>query len=501
MRFLERFGTRVTPATSGSPADRACLRIEQLESRVVPYALSGNAWPNPQRVTLSFVPDGTVLGSNANGPEYSNLFSTFNAQFGAAPKWQNPIISAAQGWAQESGVSVVVVPDNGTPSGQGSFQQGDPGMGDIRIGGFGFSTKYLAGTYQPPAANNNSIAGDMDFNTALASNFGSTYDLQTVALHEFGHAFGLNHSTLSSAVMWPYYTGVRQQLSTDDINGIQAIYGARQPDVYNSGAASNGTFQTAADLTSLLGLVVPTTQVSNLDLTSTSQVEYFTVTAPLLTDGTLTVNVQSSGLSLLRPAVTVYAADQATVLGSASGAGSYNGATLSVPVTGVAPFQKFYIAVTGADSTAFGTGNYALDLSFLSTAPVPAVALPNTQVANGTPLTGSGAIALAVVDLMSVDPSVSCGHSFSANGNPHGGGCNCPLCRPQGQIKDVWGGQAVAAFSQLVYAQDQQNQAAQGSASGYDPSAGAITPSSAEWWLQVTDAYFLNQGGASDAPV
>jgi matrixin len=500
MKLLELFGNGLTPSASRSPAGRTWLRVEQLESRVVPYAVSGNAWPSPQLVTLSFIPDGTLMTSGVNGNVYSNLFATLNGKFGSAAAWEDPIITAAQQWAQQANVNLSVVSDNGTPSGQGSYQQGDPGMGDIRIGGYAFSTKYLAGTYMPPSANNYSIAGDMNFNTAATFNIGTTYDLQTVALHEFGHAFGLGHSTLSSAAMWPYYTGVRQKLSADDINGIQAIYGTRQADVYNAAGASNGSFLAAANLTSLVDPTALTAVVNNLDLTNSSQVEYFTVTAPAGTNGALTVDVQSSGLSLLRPAVTVYAADQVTVLGSASGAGSYNGATLSVPVSGVTAGQQFYVAVSGADTTAFGTGNYALGLSFVSTTPVPAPSFPNTQVANGSILTGGGAIALAVVDLMSVDQSVPCGHSFSANGNPHGGGCGCPFCRPQGVVRDTWGGQAVAAFSQLVYAQDQRNLAAQDPAPGYDASAGANTPSAAGWWLQVTDASFLNLGGDPDSP-
>ena len=48
----------------------------------------------------------------------------------------------------------------------------------------------------------------------------------------------------------------------------------------------------------------------------------------------MVVQVQSSGLSLLDPTVTVYAADQTTVLGSASGTG-YLGSTISVTINGV----------------------------------------------------------------------------------------------------------------------------------------------------------------------
>ena len=47
-----------------------------------------------------------------------------------------------------------------------------------------------------------------------------------VALHELGHIFGLNHSTDQSAVMAAYYRyNANVQLATDDIQGIQALYG------------------------------------------------------------------------------------------------------------------------------------------------------------------------------------------------------------------------------------------------------------------------------------
>jgi hypothetical protein len=106
------------------------------------------------------------------------------------------------------------------------------------------------------------------------------------------------------------------------------------------------------------------------------------------TSSTATISVQSSGLSLLSPNLTVYAADTITVLGSASGAGQY-GTTLTVTLTGVTAGQQVYIKVTGADTTAFGTGAYALTLNY-GTGAAPTVPLPNTQTGNGDPLSSGG---------------------------------------------------------------------------------------------------------------
>ena len=106
------------------------------------------------------------------------------------------------------------------------------------------------------------------------------------------------------------------------------------------------------------------------------------------TNGTMTVTVQSGGLSLLAPTLTVYNSSQ-TQIGFASGAGQY-GTTVSVPITGVSAGQQFYVKVGGADTTAFATGHYALTFAFAGIAP-PAVSLPKIRASGGMP-SGSSAI-------------------------------------------------------------------------------------------------------------
>jgi hypothetical protein len=219
------------------------------------------------------------------------------------------------------------------------------------------------------------------------------------------------HSTATSAaVMYPTYNGIKSALNSDDIAGIQSIYSgghSRSPDAYNSGGASDGTFATAANLNSLINTTSETALVQNLDLNTVGQSEYFTVNAPAGTAPTLTLNVQSSGLSLLSPMVTVYASDQMTVLGSASNV-KQDGTALTVTIPNVTANEQFYIKVQGADSTAFSTGNYAMTLNF-GTGASPTVPLPNTMTLNGNPISGGGGQADSL-------PGAGDGH----HGFPHG---------------------------------------------------------------------------------
>lgn len=49
-------------------------------------------------------------------------------------------------------------------------------------------------------------------------------DLQTVALHEIGHFFGLGHSTNMEAIMYPSYEGIRRDLGDEDKEIFAELY-------------------------------------------------------------------------------------------------------------------------------------------------------------------------------------------------------------------------------------------------------------------------------------
>ena len=62
------------------------------------------------------------------------------------------------------------------------------------------------------------------YSTNPAAAGGSTQDLQTVATHEIGHFFGLDHSGVVRAVMFPFAPEVQVSLSYDDVAGISTVY-------------------------------------------------------------------------------------------------------------------------------------------------------------------------------------------------------------------------------------------------------------------------------------
>ncbi|XP_018430762.1 PREDICTED: matrix metalloproteinase-25-like, partial [Nanorana parkeri] len=72
----------------------------------------------------------------------------------------------------------------------------------------------------------------MDADEQWTYNMDQGTDVFAVAVHEFGHALGLSHSSSEQSIMKPYYQGTlghhnQYRLPYDDIEGIQALYGKR----------------------------------------------------------------------------------------------------------------------------------------------------------------------------------------------------------------------------------------------------------------------------------
>lgn len=132
---------------------------------------------------------------------------------------------------------------------------------------FGSGTDTLAVTITTTAdapgqdtkhGNSSTFAGqildaDILFNPAVQWSTGSVpignqQDLQTVATHEIGHFFGLDHSAIVRAIMNPYAPPVLTTLSYDDVAGMSQLYPKSSPDV------STGTLSGTIRFTSGAGV-------------------------------------------------------------------------------------------------------------------------------------------------------------------------------------------------------------------------------------------------------
>jgi Matrixin len=76
------------------------------------------------------------------------------------------------------------------------------------------------------------IKADIIFNPAstFSTGGGSGLDLQTVATHEIGHFFGLDHSSVVRAIMFPAASSLLT-LGYDDVAGLSVLYPKNAPDV------------------------------------------------------------------------------------------------------------------------------------------------------------------------------------------------------------------------------------------------------------------------------
>lgn len=187
----------------------------------------------------------------------TNTFSTVQL---SDPLILGYIQNAFNAWAKAANVTFRYLPsDSGVPVNDPAAEA--PATGQIRIGVFnpGFNGPAAVGYAPPPNGfipNSSQLAtgaGDILFNAAYAYQNpagaeGSPLDpyplgggpflndFQGLALHEIGHALGMDHTDVSDAVMCGYPNActyddvqtyaINRELDADDIAGIRTIYGA-----------------------------------------------------------------------------------------------------------------------------------------------------------------------------------------------------------------------------------------------------------------------------------
>jgi hypothetical protein len=242
--------------------------------------------------------------------------------------------------------------------------EGDARFGDVRIAAAPLSSDLVAAA-SPFAWSGSTLGGDIVFNTNYTfrtGNYANTYDIYSVALHEAGHVFGLDHSTATSSAMNEVY-GYRTGLASTDVANLQALYGARTPDAFE-GLAGNDTLGRAAAMPAD-GLVANRYTAVG-DLTTQADVDYYKFTVlPLLGITGVSVRLQTAGISLLTPRITVYNSSGQAIASALSADPLSN--DLALQFTPSLLGGTYYVKVDRpSGSDVFGVGGYRLAVDYLS---------------------------------------------------------------------------------------------------------------------------------------
>jgi hypothetical protein len=211
------------------------------------------------------------------------------------------------------------------------------------------------------------LGGDLYFNSTAAFRLGAAaggYDVFSVALHEAGHALGLDHSDDPASVLregYRPYTG----LGAVDVAAVRALYGARAPDAFDAAGAND----TRATADAMPWGESATQLLADGDLTTLADADHYKFTIGLAAAPTafllgVTVRLKASGISLLAPRVTVY---------NSAGQVVASGASTDVMNNDVALHFRpgllggtYTVKVDNATADVFGVGGYRLAVDYLS---------------------------------------------------------------------------------------------------------------------------------------
>lgn len=329
---------------------RSVLRYEPLEDRSTP-AQFNIPWADPTHLTVSFAPDGTAALNESN-----RLFAALDAQMPRAT-WQSAILHAVQTWADVAGVNVGQAADGGDPFGTTGLPQGDTRFGDIRIGALPMAGGELAEATPPDPTIVGTLAGDIYFNSLAAFTPDTLYG---VALHEVGHALGLPSNDDPTSVMHDVFNHILT-LGASDVTAVRALYGVRTADA-NEGATGNGTIKDATRIRFHSSFDGSTPLVIYGDVTAPGDADTFYLPVLDTYSGPMTVRLQTTGISLLTPTLTVLDKNGAVLATATGTTGAADAIRLTLPQ--VTAGGKYYLRVEAAGGASFAVGRYGIGVTF-----------------------------------------------------------------------------------------------------------------------------------------
>ncbi len=346
---------RRNPCAAG-PARGSRLRRAAIEALEPRQLLHGGrpVWLETSQLSLSFAPDGTDIAGASS--ELFGLLDEF--EIGA---WQQTILRAFQTWAQHVSADVGVREDGGQPFGTSGARLDDARFGDIRIGARPLANRVMAISVSQDSVVSGTWAGDVIFNSE--ADFASLDDLFSVALHEAGHIFGLEHTDEESSPMHVHGVSESVQPSAADIALLQELHGPRLADRWESASryVDNDSIAHATEVK--VGEVRHEQEglgpvLLFADIRDTADQDIYEVESPEQEADAFTVRVIVEGVSLLSPRLTLLD-QQGSVLQQVQADGFQN-KDLTLRVGPFAEEHSLYLMVDSGRDDVFGLGGYSL---------------------------------------------------------------------------------------------------------------------------------------------
>ena len=296
--------------------------------------------------SVSFAPDGVDIAGKPN-----QLTQTLDAAF-PGQDWRETILSGFQRWSAQANMNVRIVNERGVlPFGVEGHQFFDSRFGEIRIGARPLSSSIKAITIPNDSALSGTWAGDVVFNSSAT--FDSLDELLTVALHEAGHALGLTNSDEPNSAMNSIAAEIVTEPSDRDIAAIRTLFGAPQPDEFESPArndfidqATIAQFHTSENYAGWSAFA----EIEQDDI------DFYSVTIPNCCSENWSVTV-GSRTSLLVPEVTIFDG-QRNVL--AHSEGTHDDDLIESVLSTEDVGNQIYVRVASPRRDEFSTGSYVV---------------------------------------------------------------------------------------------------------------------------------------------
>lgn len=243
-------------------------------------------------LTVSYAPDTTDISGQP-----SSLHSTFS-HLGTDKQWQSAITDAFHQWAKHTNADIGVVDDFGDPFGT---PEGTSQFGDIRIGAAPLADSVMAISLPSDNLALGSWASDIIFNSRV--DWTSLEQLASVALHEAGHIFGLEHTDDPTSVMHVHGVSEITSPSAADIANLQFLYGERNLD-NNELTQRNDSVEVSTDLST--NLAEEMLSLLYGDISSRDDVDFYRITAGDEIEGAVRIVVDNGGVSTADFVVKLY---------------------------------------------------------------------------------------------------------------------------------------------------------------------------------------------------